>query len=117
MIVSDKANSFLDKRLVQTLNTSFKVQSSLDKNNNGTQKKDKRSFRYNRSRKFTISRSSSGDSYHDSDHVLKKIVRTTRILNIIENFLGYEWEYESILKFNALSDISMGSSSLYVAID
>ena len=117
MLVGDKSNSFLDKRLVETLNTSFRVHSSLSHDDGSKgRNKSKNTIRPNLfSRNDTFNRDMVQFDTSKSDAIakaMKKAVRTEIILQTIESFLGEKWVYTNVLKFSTLNmSISKSLSS------
>lgn len=110
MSIGDRASAFLDRKLVESLNISFKVQASLSETHNRGKKaslypKTKKSMRYNRIRKETLYSATNADSKGGSrcNIILKKVVRYGHILKVIESFLGEKWDYTKVLKFSTLS--------------
>ena len=117
MLVGDKSNTFLDKRLVETLNTSFKVHSSLSHDDGPKgRSKSKNTLRANiLFRNDTPNRYMVRFDTSKSDaivKVMKKAVRTDIILQTIESYLGEKWVYTNVLKFSTLNmSISKSLSS------
>jgi len=109
MSIGDKTTAFLDRKLVDSLNVSFKVQASLSETYNRGKKaslypKTKKSIRYNRIRKETLSTATAeAKGGSRCNIVLKKVVRYGHILKVIESFLGEKWDYTKVLKFSVLS--------------
>jgi len=107
MSIGDRASAFLDRKLVESLNISFKVQASLSEThkrgkNASLYPKTKKSIRYNRLRKETLyTNDVKGGSR--CNIILKKVVRYGHILKLIESFLGEKWDYSKVLKFNKLT--------------